>query len=1367
MALKRIAILFFLIALVSPCFGQDKPEGINIPALQDKGLVDAQFFFDGRWLPDVDPIKIGPNNFKTLKNMRYTDTGIQGVEGYSKVNSTVLPAAQNYTVDYTEVDTSLKLTITATTITATSLSNQIAYVYRDMGEGYFSGNYNIDFDVVLTSFAGHPAGFFPFALANSVGDIEAITAAASSSVFYVYITSTGLISIRHYNKTTGATTAGGGVSISTATTYYCTISKTASEVSLKIFSDSGKTSEISGSPSVFTSNENTFFRYIYGFSSSTLSVIQPLNAVVSNLDLLNSIQNGHQLRSDYTTKSYVLASTPSAIWQNTTAIPSQGDFESLSLYTQADGVSTGRFSKFPGGNIGFANEKESLIWAGNEMPVAGFWTITELAESYNNCTITTGTNIISFVAGTDLITDGYKSGQTIIIDGSTTNDGEVTIYTMTTTAITTVEDLTSEAAAQDITLTVVRPDKGVIDHFDAVTNKLTTTGNVVTVGDELDSNTKLLLHFDGTEGSTTFTDSSDSAHGSATVYTMAVDTYEKKFGTGSLYLDKASGESTPYTSYLTFADSDDWSMGTGRFTIDFWYKNDGIVGNLGFFDQNPGTIDDLNYISFEYTSQKLRFNIVAGGVSQIAMTSSNNPIKENSWYHIAVIRGWEDTDNRWAITVDGKEVVAMTSSANWGNLTGVFYIGTRQNNVNLYLDGWMDEFRVTKGKAVWTSEFAPPGSPYRNGQSQFLVMSTRPLQGIKTYISEANTYSSTLTGKYWSGNTFSNLDITDGTSSLGVSLAQTGTVSFSSTVNDARPYHFQGTYFYAYLFDLSSGYANVYQVTGDADFQHIVDIWNGVYRVPRKFQIWDNSEKVYQDYTLEILTESVSTSTFGATLSDESFTMAGGSDHIIVLFDDKMAGVRLAMANVYSNTSTTRPIIDRWNGAEWVDVGQVIDTTISDKENWNSLGQSGLWAWNPPEAGEEKTISMFGSTGYAYSISFNNDVGTNGTVIIDTVYGIPSQYNIKTFKFPAFFKSRALLCNYKEGNEGNRIDYSVTGLADVWNGTESSDDGYQSLYVGGNDEIVAGTQLFNRYGNNIFTTFLAIKKDETYLLAGSGPDDYRIYPISDQIGIVAPLTLSTSQGFKIAEDITRNVAIWLSHSGPVLFDGSAIHIVPGIGNYFDPANSEYINTDLIELSRAWYDQTYDEWNLLIPSGSSATKNNKWLVWARKYNKWYEKVPYLTYPQSAWPVYDLNGIQYIYAGTDDGYMLRLEESTLWNTDPITYTWETGDFSPSKNIWDLFRMQWFKVYAKDIAETATVTMKLYTDTAASDSRELSGFRLEQGSNRIVRDTQGPLNELAWSFRVEYSVTMGDGAGAAEKALEPIGWGYRGYVENKDIY
>src|SRR3990167_5725818 len=79
-------------------------------------------------------------------------------------------------------------------------------------------------------------------------------------------------------------------------------------------------------------------------------------------------------------------------------------------------------------------------------------------------------------------------------------------------------------------------------------------------GSAWDSYTQLLLHCDGVDAATTFTDEigkAVTANGNA-----QIDTAQKKFGTASGLFD-GTGD------YLSLADSDDWNFGAGDFTIDF------------------------------------------------------------------------------------------------------------------------------------------------------------------------------------------------------------------------------------------------------------------------------------------------------------------------------------------------------------------------------------------------------------------------------------------------------------------------------------------------------------------------------------------------------------------------------------------------------------------------------------------------------------------------------------------------------------------------------------------------------------------------------------------------------------------------------
>ncbi|MGC9967039.1 MAG: PKD domain-containing protein, partial [Syntrophobacteraceae bacterium] len=96
------------------------------------------------------------------------------------------------------------------------------------------------------------------------------------------------------------------------------------------------------------------------------------------------------------------------------------------------------------------------------------------------------------------------------------------------------------------------------------TKTLTSYINISTPPPGIDQYTKLMLHFDGPNGSKTFTDSENTAktvtgHGNA-----QISTAYSEFGGASLKLDASSG------SYLSVPASPDWNF-SGDFTIDFWW----------------------------------------------------------------------------------------------------------------------------------------------------------------------------------------------------------------------------------------------------------------------------------------------------------------------------------------------------------------------------------------------------------------------------------------------------------------------------------------------------------------------------------------------------------------------------------------------------------------------------------------------------------------------------------------------------------------------------------------------------------------------------------------------------------------------------
>jgi hypothetical protein len=62
--------------------------------------------------------------------------------------------------------------------------------------------------------------------------------------------------------------------------------------------------------------------------------------------------------------------------------------------------------------------------------------------------------------------------------------------------------------------------------------------------------------------------------------------------------------------------------------------------------------------------------------------------------------------------LDGvQQGASFTDNANYVAVTNRPLLGMFYNSTGL-LNGWMEELRITKGTARWTSNFTPPTAPY-------------------------------------------------------------------------------------------------------------------------------------------------------------------------------------------------------------------------------------------------------------------------------------------------------------------------------------------------------------------------------------------------------------------------------------------------------------------------------------------------------------------------------------------------------------------------------------------------------------------------------------------------------------------------------
>jgi hypothetical protein len=644
-----------------------------------------------------------------------------------------------------------------------------------------------------------------------------------------------------------------------------------------------------------------------------------------------------------------------------------------------------------------------------------------------------------------------------------------------------------------------------------------------------------------------------------------------------------------------------------------------------------------------------------------------------------------------------------------------------------------------------------------------VLMTTRPIQGIKLYIT-GTPVTGVPTVKYWTGSAWSaDIVVTDGTSGL----TTTGTIEFAHTKNLVKLKHFEELYLYAYLLETATASADVdiYSITVDTAFQDLTNVWDGVYRQPVQLQVKNTSTSKYADYTAQGNVASEEDSPVGVKMT--AFESTGD---FIVMFSEPMAGIRMQMLGSLVNEAATPTLtIKYWDGDSFDAVTTKIDGTLA-------FAETGLISWIPES--DEKPRTLFNTFGYAYEITLDKNVvpPTSSEVYVDIVTGIPAQKQIKAYDFTSQYGTRVMLCSPSVLNEGNRIDFSVANAPDVYNGVDSSDGTNQALYFGGSENITAATGLYNRFGSNILSLFLVLKDSETYLLVGDTPEDFVIYPVSKSIGCPAPLTLATGEinlSKNPTEGTTRNIAIWMSASGPIMFDGASISSIRGVENYFDPNNDEYIEWDSISRARGWMDNVYKEYNLLIPSTTAQAENNIWICYDLLRRKWYEKK----------------------TGTaDSGYMLYLENGTSWASTGITQRVKTGDFFPSSNIWEETTIRKFKLLTHkfedvdeannlniyyynnteetigsgiawiSVADGLTGTFINFTDTThvewAATSAVSINVNQDIGSRRVINIVTDE-SRTGWAHGFEFVITTTN----VPRGFRPIAWGIRYRVERKD--
>lgn len=235
--------------------------------------------------------------------------------------------------------------------------------------------------------------------------------------------------------------------------------------------------------------------------------------------------------------------------------------------------------------------------------------------------------------------------------------------------------------------------------------ELAVSGEIIAVASAVTLTTKSLLHFDAVDGSTFI---ADAAGRTWTAYGNAqIDTAQSKFGGSSLLLD---GD-----DYISSAHSDDFILGAGDFTVECFIRLSSLPSSANFYfivcKDDIALTRGWSMVVSGPLGGKLRFNIWSGSTSY--PVGSLSALTALIWVHVAVAR----QGNTLRSFVDGvlQESLDVTGIST-NDTTHPIILGIVPSNgvpqPTTGFAGHIEEFRLVKGEAKYTSNFTPPAAPF-------------------------------------------------------------------------------------------------------------------------------------------------------------------------------------------------------------------------------------------------------------------------------------------------------------------------------------------------------------------------------------------------------------------------------------------------------------------------------------------------------------------------------------------------------------------------------------------------------------------------------------------------------------------------------
>lgn len=216
--------------------------------------------------------------------------------------------------------------------------------------------------------------------------------------------------------------------------------------------------------------------------------------------------------------------------------------------------------------------------------------------------------------------------------------------------------------------------------------------------------TTVLLHFDGTNGSTTFKDSSrNNIPFTVGAGTVALNTSTKKFGTASGNWT-ANGSNIDATTFGNGA----YDFQAGNFTVDAWVIPPTGTGGGNLTSNNGFAAASGWSLGVGSTSQKPFLQAFNGASVIASYASTGSFLTQSVFNHIA----WVRSGSNVFFFLNGVSQSLNVPTAIGGSTIPSSPFALAVGNVSTFQPSpSVDEYRISKS-ARWTSNFTPPTVAY-------------------------------------------------------------------------------------------------------------------------------------------------------------------------------------------------------------------------------------------------------------------------------------------------------------------------------------------------------------------------------------------------------------------------------------------------------------------------------------------------------------------------------------------------------------------------------------------------------------------------------------------------------------------------------